>query len=495
MNPRRAHTAAVTTTSRILATTDPVAKADLRTSLCDLRAASALSRGVETRHIHPATGLDYSPESYRRALASGADPAHLDRLWAEAGHAAPARLTAVSLFAGIGGVDLALHRAGVDVAAAVEIDDAARGVLAHHMPDTTLYPDVREVTGDDLRAAGFDPEHGILTAGWPCQGNSVAGRRGGMADPRSGLWRHVVRLLDETRPRWFLGENVPGLLSLNNGADFGGVLSDLDDMGYGLAWRVLDAQWFGVPQRRRRVFIVGHLGDPAGPAQILLEPESGSRDTQAGQEAGARAASGATVSTLNAGSDGRGWRIGADEAAAGHLIATALTAREGKGPDSDATTTLVSHALTAEGHDASEDGTGRGTPLVPTSLAVAGDYSTGEDVAQTVRGANGQPGTVAVPVALRGRDQGAEVETGQDGDPAFALRTPAGGSSHPMVATTAVRRLTPLECTRLQGFPDDWLDGAGLSDSAKYRLLGNAVAVPCAEWIARRLAAQHEEVT
>jgi site-specific DNA-cytosine methylase len=103
-------------------------------------------------------------------------------------------LTAVSLFAGVGGIDLALERAGVEVKAAVEIDEHARGVLADQFPKTTLFNDVTEVTGDDLRRAGFVPERGILTAGWPCQGNSVAGARGGMADPRSGLWRHVVRL-------------------------------------------------------------------------------------------------------------------------------------------------------------------------------------------------------------------------------------------------------------------------------------------------------------
>lgn len=191
-------------------------------------------------------------------------------------------LTAVSLFAGVGGFDLALARAGVQVAAAVEIDDAARGVLADQFPHTTLMTDVTKVTADDLRRAGFVPERGIVCAGWPCQGNSVAGARGGMADPRSGLWRHVVRLLAETRARWFIGENVPGLLTVNGGDDIAIVRRDLAQLGYWWAERVLDAQHFGVPQRRRRVFFVGCLGDGRGPVEVLLEPESGGRDHPAG---------------------------------------------------------------------------------------------------------------------------------------------------------------------------------------------------------------------
>lgn len=164
-------------------------------------------------------------------------------------------LTAVSLFAGIGGIDLALTRAGVRVVAAVEIDAAARGVLKEHFPDVTLFNDVTEVTGDQLRSAGLVSERGIITAGWPCTGNSIAGKRQGMDDPRSGLWSHVVRLLRETGADWFLGENVPGLLSVNNGRDFVMVMTDLNDLGYITDVNVYDAQFFGVPQRRRRVVL------------------------------------------------------------------------------------------------------------------------------------------------------------------------------------------------------------------------------------------------
>lgn len=199
-------------------------------------------------------------------------------------------LTAVSLFAGVGGIDLALERAGVQVTTAVEIDDAARGVLADRFPNTVLRTDVTKVTADELRADGFVPERGILAAGWPCQGNSVAGARGGMADPRSGLWRHVVRLLAETRAHWFIGENVPGLLSVNSGDDIAVVRRDLAQLGYWWAERILDAQHFGVPQRRRRIVFVGCLGDPVGPVEVLLEPEGRAGDSPAGVEAGSGAA-------------------------------------------------------------------------------------------------------------------------------------------------------------------------------------------------------------
>lgn len=125
-------------------------------------------------------------------------------------------LTLVSLFDGVGGFPLALQRCGVKLKATVEIDKAAAAVSARHFPGVAQFSDVKEVGGDELRAAGFVPERGIVTAGWPCQDFSVAGRRAGLAGERSGLWWQVYRILDELRPKWFIGENVPGLLSSGN---------------------------------------------------------------------------------------------------------------------------------------------------------------------------------------------------------------------------------------------------------------------------------------
>lgn len=186
------------------------------------------------------------------------------------------QLTAVSLFAGIGGFDLALERNGIKVVAAVEIDKHAQGILKKHFPNTKLLGDITEVKGEQLIAAGFTPDTGIIVGGFPCQDLSVAGKRAGLAGARSGLFWEICRLLDETKARYFILENVPGLLTSNGGQDMGVVIGALADRGYSIAWRVLDAQYFGVPQRRRRIFIVGCLGDDwRAPAEILNLAQGG----------------------------------------------------------------------------------------------------------------------------------------------------------------------------------------------------------------------------
>lgn len=200
-------------------------------------------------------------------------------------------LTAVSLFAGVGGFELALNNHGVDVVASVEIDDAARGVLKHRFPNTKLFSDVKEVTGNDLIESGFIPERGIIVGGFPCQDLSVAGRRAGLDGARSGLYWEIVRLAEETKAKWLILENVPGLLTSQKGRDMGIVLGTLVDCGYSVSWRVLDAQHFGVPQRRRRVFIVAGRTSTERVGQILLEPEGSRRDNQESQPQGERVAS------------------------------------------------------------------------------------------------------------------------------------------------------------------------------------------------------------
>ena len=182
-------------------------------------------------------------------------------------------LTGVSLFAGVGGFDLAMQRQGVKVVASVEIDKKCNEVLAQHFPDATQFTDVTTVKGEDLINAGFNPSKGIITGGFPCQDLSVAGKRAGLAGARSGLFWEIARLVEETQSEYFIIENVPGLLSSNNGADFGVVIGTMADLGYSVGWRVLDAQYFGVPQRRKRVFIVGRRSSDRGIAEILFKSE------------------------------------------------------------------------------------------------------------------------------------------------------------------------------------------------------------------------------
>ena len=178
-------------------------------------------------------------------------------------------MKAVSLFAGVGGFDLALTQGGAEVVASVEIDKNARKVLTKRFPNTAILEDVKEVTGEQLFKLGFNSD-GIIVGGFPCQDLSVAGKRRGLAGERSGLFFEVVRILEETKAKWFILENVPGLLSSNNGRDLGIVIGSLAELGYGVAYRILDAQYFGVPQRRRRIFIVGCLGDDGRTSAKIL---------------------------------------------------------------------------------------------------------------------------------------------------------------------------------------------------------------------------------
>lgn len=307
------------------------------------------------------------------------------------------QVTNGSLFAGIGGFEEALRRCGATTIYAAEQDPKCNSVRRRHFPDEQTLTDVADVRGD------FRTD--ILTAGWPCQGNSVAGRRGGMADERSGLWGEVKRILAEQRPQFFLGENVPGLMSVcgcriceaigviqsshavqltdrkrclcsrcvdgrriqksHAGRDFFSILADLAELGYGTAYRVLDAQYFGVPQRRRRVFVVGYLGDWRRAAEVLFESESLPWNPPPSRSKGTEVAPCVRGGTESGGNSG-GFRTEPGE----HLVTNCgdisytISTWEGLRLG-DCQDSLVAHTLRAEGFDASEDGTGRGTPIVP----------------------------------------------------------------------------------------------------------------------------------
>jgi DNA (cytosine-5)-methyltransferase 1 len=190
-----------------------------------------------------------------------------------------------------------MQRNGVKVVASVEIDKHCQTVLSHQFPDVKIFDDVTTVKGSDLIAAGFEPSTGIITGGFPCQDLSVAGKRAGLAGERSGLFWEIARIVEETQSEYFLIENVPGLLSSNKGRDFGVVIGTMADLGYSIGWRVLDAQYFGVPQRRRRVFIVGRRSSSNGVAEVLFESKSVRRNTTQSQQTGQDAATSTTRST------------------------------------------------------------------------------------------------------------------------------------------------------------------------------------------------------
>lgn len=171
-----------------------------------------------------------------------------------------------SFFSGIGGIDLGLEQAGMDVAFQCEILTFSQSILKKHWSHVPFVPDITEVTGNDV------PDVDVFAGGFPCQDLSLAnqGKRKGLEGSRSGLFYKYAELIKEKRPRWVFIENVPGLLNSAKGGDFNIVLTTLDELGYGVAWRVLDAKFFGTPQRRRRTYIVGSLGT-IGAAEVLFE--------------------------------------------------------------------------------------------------------------------------------------------------------------------------------------------------------------------------------
>ena len=371
-------------------------------------------------------------------------------------------LVHVSLFSGIGGIDLAMSAAGVPTVLACELDAAARMVLADRFPETELHDDVRTLTGDTLRRLITNPRRTVLSAGFPCQDLSVAGARRGMVEgsgTRSALYWEVDRLLADFRPGWVVLENVPGLLSSRGGRDMGAILGSLAERGYGFAYRVLDAQHFGVPQRRRRVVIVGRLGDDGrAPAQVLLEPEGVRGDLAAGITPRPLFA---PAARSGAGSGGVAFHMTQDPISGS--VSPAMGAKSsgmGIAYAAEHTTALD----TAQGGP--DDNAAQGGHLIATFQKVI------------------RPQTDQHPDVWEHRDVAATLSP-------FDLGSD-GRSVELVVDPTVVRRLTPTECERLQGVPDRHTatrGGKAQADSPRYKQLGNSVAVPVFEWVARRLVA------
>ena len=318
-----------------------------------------------------------------------------------------------SVCSGIEAATVAWHPLGWTPAFFSEIEPFPSAVLSHHYPHVPNFGDMTKFV--DWPNATIN----LLVGGTPCQSFSVAGLRGGLADPRGNLALTYLAVADRYRPEWLVWENVPGVLSSNRGRDFGSFLGGLGELGYGFAYRVLDAQYvrvdgFGraVPQRRRRVFVVGHLGDWRPAAAVLFE-----RESLCGNAAPRREARQDVAPTLSARTKGGG----------------------GLGTVFELDGGLVVHAIQAgalrENPDSGPDGVG-----------------VQADIAYTLEARS-------------------EVQ-------AVHLRE-------------TVRRLTPRECERLQGFPDDYslirYRGRDAADGPRYKALGNSMAVNVMRWVGSRV--------
>jgi len=398
----------------------------------------------------------------------------------------------------------------------------------------------------------------VICAGTPCQSFSLAGLRKGMDDPRGNLTIGYLRLVDQVRPRWVVWENVPGVLSSNKGKDLGAFLAGLVELGYGWAYRVLDAQYFGVPQRRRRVFVVGcSSGSWRDPAAVLFERESLLGNPAPSREAGQGIARSVTSST--GGCSAKEQQHTFVEARSGQPLnplgvidppdtAWCLQERDHKGSDSDTKDghllPMVTHSLTSR-YDSSEDGSNRGLPLVPDvagPVQAQGEDGRGHrvdaegaatghlipDVADPITANEGKTYThegknnfrmhntvIDTLDSHEGDKWGPEQWMNQnkaivDDEPVQVQWASGGGKleNPTMQALRAdaehnyqfvrrgmgVRRLTPVECERLQGFPDNYtlIPYRGRTedkcpDGPRYRALGNSMAVPVMAWIGRRI--------
>jgi DNA (cytosine-5)-methyltransferase 1 len=387
----------------------------------------------------------------------------------------------LSLFSGIGGFDLAFNRAGMKCVGMCEIDKNCQDILHRHFEFVHIYDDVKEINGSDFEKGAID----LICGGFPCQDLSVAGKRAGLTGERSGLWFEFARVIDELEPRWVVIENVPGLLSSNKGKDFAVIVQWLAERGYGVSWRVLDAQYFGVAQRRRRVFIVASLGNGRC-TEVLFEREGMSGDTPQSRKAGEEIAG--TV-TDRVGGSGSGWARWNEEQG---LVSTTLQAHHRR-DNADETFAIAYNIQHNDGGEHKRKDRPNGglyvneteqALTVGTTDLTAICMSSGQANAEIVKdGAPSLTGLHEQPIVAWEMQHASEAyrESGEVA-PTLQQRMGTGGNNIPLVG---VRRLTPIECERLQGFPDGWTDGQ--ADSTRYRQLGNAVAVPVVEWIGKRI--------
>jgi DNA (cytosine-5)-methyltransferase 1 len=399
----------------------------------------------------------------------------------------------LSVCSGIEAATVAWHELGWKPVGFSEIEKFPSQLLQHHYPHVTNYGDMT-----NYKEWSLNESIGLLVGGTPCQSFSVAGLRKGLEDPRGNLMLTYLGIAEKFKPKWLLWENVPGVLSSNGGEDFACLLKGMAELGYGFAYRVFDAQYFGVPQRRRRVFVVGCLGDWRSAAKVLFESESLSRDITPSRQEGKEIANCIKASPSSYGS----YNPARSEGNA--VVVGTLLARDHKGIDSyDHTKIIIDRSVSAiDLKDVSKTltasyGTGGADldikPLVlePKSYAIAeniigrqahnGGNGNGysEEVMYTLN-ASGVHG-VAHGFNTNARPDEMKVEK-ELSNTLTTCQIPG------VMKQMRVRRLTPMECERLQGFPDGYTHTPTSSDTTRYKALGNSMAVPVMKWIGKRIS-------
>lgn len=395
----------------------------------------------------------------------------------------------LSVCSGIEAATVAWHDLGWKPVGYSEIEPFPSAVLAHHYPNVTNYGDMTK-----YKEWSLDGSVDLIVGGTPCQSFSVAGLRKGMDDPRGNLALVYCGMLDHFRPKWFVWENVPGVLSSSGGRDFGSFLGALAQLGYGFAYRVLDAQYFGVAQRRRRVFVVGYLGDWRPPAAVLFERNSLRRDTPPSRASGQEPSAFFESSLAQYKPGNIGGTLKASGGVLGGGSETFLTQKVYETHPADSRVKEMGDTCQTI---TSRWGTGGGNvPIVQKvyeSHAQDSRYNELKTVCSTVSATYGMGGgnvPLVEAYSIQGSMIGRQDHNGPQGDGineevSFTLNTI---DRHAVAYQTKVRRLTPIECERLQGFPDGytnvpWRKKDLSPDSLRYKALGNSMAVPVMQWI------------
>ena len=370
----------------------------------------------------------------------------------------------LSLFSGIEAASVAWGPLGWEPVCFAELDEFPSAVLAERYPEV---PNVGDVTKMNWKK--YRNKVDLVVGGSPCQSFSIAGKREGLQG-ESGLMFEYIRAVREIRPRWFLWENVPGALSSENGEAFRQLLSEMDKLGYGLAWRVLDAQFFGVAQRRRRLFLVGRLG-ACPPVEVLAEPESLRGDYPSSREERAR---------LTA-------RAGRRASCAGFKYSAGSKAQSVGYEDE------LSNTVTADWHAPAVFGFAQNS-RDGAVLCIADDNAKAaidRDMCGSLK-VGGAPPMVAKTLLVRCGKEGGGKGALVSEDVSLTLATANAQALFP--GGLSVRRLTPRECERLQGFPDDWTKipyrgkpADECPDGPRYKAIGNSMAVPVMRWIGERI--------